>query len=1272
MTNESFFSHPTLEGFNLEVDPSADRPDLIGRARQLIAERLGQPDEAWAVEAVGPGDPRHETSLDDSPEIDLVMTQPHLDTLLTEDRAVDVGAAWEASYALAELPGIIGAEPLWLLTQDDFADDPGPDGAAATLSDDAGGASDLRRLVPTTPSTEAARSRRGLGVSPTDPSWSPKMLQAPQAWAVDPPTSHGKSKGESIRVGHPDSGYRPHNELTFPGEPADRFLEQLGHDFIDGDRLENDQGGHGTGTASVLMSWDGPHSGLAPNILGVAPAAEIVPYRVTRKHLFVPSPVLFWSGARRLRDAIYLATGQGCHVISISLGWLESGSLHRAIQHAVANDVIIVAAAGNYVRKVIWPAAYPEVVAVAGCTHDRRRWSGSSRGRDVDITAPAADVHRAAFIGSVQGIATGSGTSFAAASVAGIAALWLAHHGREQLVDRYRGKRPLAEVFAEVLASTADPGPDGHDGKFGAGIANARRMLEAALPDPDAAPDTQGPAVRRRAAPATASATGLTAVEDALDISDRAGRVRLARSVGVRPQDLPVDLDGMGRELLFHVITDPERREIAFGADHLKLGEIEEGLVRTSEAKAASGATRTARASRSIPAPPPLSARLAARLDAPSGRGSSGGREPGRGRRSASRRDVAADMADREFVLVGADWDVGRAVDLLDRTGTVAAVIERPVDGETFFYLMHRRQFETIDPDLTVIDGLDLNESGATPTIDADAPMARAHEVDQPTVVVDEGSVVGFVLPAYEMAAAEPSSQPRRAPRRGTAPRTGAAANGGGDDDTVTRRLEAEAPDQATLGSEVPIVVSLSAEGSGAEVATEILGRVGDTVDVILSTQSGVELAGPQQVELAITADGTTAYAMFTVKAIATGQAKMQLLAFIDGRNVAVLPIRFRVEETPPDDPVQPRRTEADLQPPPYEDPDLTLLIVEQSLPGQGSTLQFWLTGDDPGLGLNFEPLGQVEFRADPDEYFAEYFGDVEELLPGTSLPATVVDQKVRAMGAKLYEKVVPPELQEKLWAIRDRVESILIQSTEPWVPWEMCLLSGPDNNGDIVEHGFLCEHYDISRWIQGEPLQVELSLDRVGLVVTGDSGLPSAQAEAGTVRALASPEIVVDDIPATYEDLYEALAGGTYTALHFTGHGLSLDGIDPSRSQIVLEGGVPFRAQSISGRARNLGKSNPLVVLNACQTGQGGMGLVGAGGWATALLKAGAGAFVGAHWSVLDESAARFSEVFYQRLVAGDTLAAAVRKARLEIRASGDPTWLAYVLYAACGVQTD
>src|SRR5262249_11559304 len=61
--------------------------------------------------------------------------------------------------------------------------------------------------------------------------------------------------------------------------------------------------------------------------------------------------------------------------------------------------------------------------------------------------------------------------------------------------------------------------------------------------------------------------------------------------------------------------------------------------------------------------------------------------------------------------------------------------------------------------------------------------------------------------------------------------------------------------------------------------------------------------------------------------------------------------------------------------------------------------------------------------------------------------------------------------------------------------------------------------------------------------------------------------------------------------------------------------------------------------------------------GWAKQFLLAGAGAFVGAYWSVYDEAAYNFARELYNRLLAGKPIAQAAREARLAIKSTGDPT---------------
>jgi hypothetical protein len=216
-----------------------------------------------------------------------------------------------------------------------------------------------------------------------------------------------------------------------------------------------------------------------------------------------------------LVEAIDHARTSGAHVISLSVGGLMHDAVRVAIDRAVEDgDLIIVAAAGQtYTGEalsaiasaaagvgigegdtVVLPAAYRNVIAVAGCTPDARPWDESLRGPNVDITAPADAMWVADF--KVDGgkrspvLECASGTSFAAAFMAGVAALWLSHWGRNELLRRYPDT-PLAWVFRHQLQRTArSPHKDGWDtGLYGPGIVDVHALLREALPNPGDVPE---------------------------------------------------------------------------------------------------------------------------------------------------------------------------------------------------------------------------------------------------------------------------------------------------------------------------------------------------------------------------------------------------------------------------------------------------------------------------------------------------------------------------------------------------------------------------------------------------------------------------------------------------------------------------------------------------------------------------------------------------------------------------------------------------------------
>jgi thermitase len=226
---------------------------------------------------------------------------------------------------------------------------------------------------------------------------------------------------------------------------------------------------------------------------------------------------------------------------------------------------MLVAAAGNGWPFVVYPARYDEVIAVAACNVDKQRWADSASGEAVDITAPGESVWRARTQSDgTFDVDRSSGTSYAAAHVAGIGALWLAHHGRANLVTKY-GSARIASVFKEMLTTA------GHAGTplpwpttaLGAGIANAQSLLEAALP---ATVHAAGMAVR---------AGGRTPVENDFDriasYFPRAdpSRVRawLLGMFGVKERELATRLASFADEIAFHLAADPN----AYAATHAAL-----------------------------------------------------------------------------------------------------------------------------------------------------------------------------------------------------------------------------------------------------------------------------------------------------------------------------------------------------------------------------------------------------------------------------------------------------------------------------------------------------------------------------------------------------------------------------------------------------------------------------------------------------------------------------------------------------------------------------
>ena len=313
------------------------------------------------------------------------------------------------------------------------------------------------------------------------------------------------------------------------------------------------------------------------------------------------------------------------------------------------------------------------------------------------------------------------------------------------------------------------------------------------------------------------------------------------------------------------------------------------------------------------------------------------------------------------------------------------------------------------------------------------------------------------------------------------------------------------------------------------------------------------------------------------------------------------------------------------------------------------------------------QPLDQ-----DPFEYFREHFEQIEELGVGTldSKASRKAMHQLEGVGATLGARVLPEELEERHFSFydpkRDPEESaptLWVISDEPWVPWELLRLARTDLDGP-----FLGEAFAITRWLWDLTPTLALPMDRIGLVVPEpeSSGLMEAAEERRFVLGLGrAGGRQVEHLEARYLTLLDAFAADRFSAWHFTGHGWAGEE-NPDLWSLVLDD-ERFQATDLKTRGSNLRSKRPLIFLNACRSARMRLALSGLGGLAQAFLTAGAGAFLGTHWAVVDHRARVFAEAFYEFFLNGDSVAEAMRQARLWLRDEfpGDPTWLAYTAFA-------
>jgi subtilisin family serine protease len=215
--------------------------------------------------------------------------------------------------------------------------------------------------------------------------------------------------GRHVRVALIDSGVDARHAAL-----AGRILAQV--DLVGsaqsedaGERIEETR--HGTGIAGVIAAQG--------SMVGIAPEAGIISIRAFSALRSLDEDTE--STSDKIVRAIDIALRLKARVINMSFGGPRDRVIERMVHEAAARGVVLVAAAGNGDDDgPVYPAGYPDVIAVDATDNRSRLYHQGHSEPDMSLAAPGVDIVTTGPNGGYQVL---TGSSIAAAHVTGLAAL---------------------------------------------------------------------------------------------------------------------------------------------------------------------------------------------------------------------------------------------------------------------------------------------------------------------------------------------------------------------------------------------------------------------------------------------------------------------------------------------------------------------------------------------------------------------------------------------------------------------------------------------------------------------------------------------------------------------------------------------------------------------------------------------------------------------------------------------------------------------------------
>ncbi|MHC4428585.1 MAG: S8 family serine peptidase [Planctomycetota bacterium] len=321
-----------------------------------------------------------------------------------------------------------------------------------------------------------ASVQRAMKNGTPEPTHTPNDPMFPQQWPhqkINSEAGWDVSTGDtSIIVGIIDTGcLLTHEDLQAhiwvnddPPNGVDDdnngFIDDTnGWDFVQNDNTVDDVFGHGTEVSGIS-------AGMIDNGVGVAGIANLTIMTAKWWHT---------SGTDfSVAESTYYSVDNGAHVVNMSLNCqCLMPMTEAAINYADANDVIVVAAAGNSsTSQPGYPSAYPAAIAVCAITQNDQLAGFSNWGSHLDCGAPSPDIVTTSHTGDTAYTTTFGGTSAASPHVAGLAGLVLS--ADPSLTP--------AEVRALINDNAQDLGAPGFDVIFGNGRIDVGATMAALGP----------------------------------------------------------------------------------------------------------------------------------------------------------------------------------------------------------------------------------------------------------------------------------------------------------------------------------------------------------------------------------------------------------------------------------------------------------------------------------------------------------------------------------------------------------------------------------------------------------------------------------------------------------------------------------------------------------------------------------------------------------------------------------------------------------------------